>query len=302
MSIVRLIWEKVVINFLCEKLFESNTALSESGIFLVKVKTGKKEAIRNYNYLSEDFERPPQLLPYGDNCMGRIAVESTTADNYFEWLKAVAEWKKTENAPNGFCPICYPPNMTEPDISIAFFFLRAEDDMQLNEERKSYILSVQVKLRKKAIIKESFTVCDEMKTDNRTAQAQSIQHLWNSGITNAAEIRRSTNISRTVEPNRMFINKNGKSNPPKANDTLNEIYKDQGWFDRNMKMIVVYPCNPQRKDQYQQTSDASRRKSIIPRVIIDMENASTLFPDDCQEWIQEYKKKIPDDWDCSDEK
>jgi len=269
-SMAGLIWEKIVVNFLRKKLFESNTALSESGMFLVKVKTGKKEAIRNYNYLPEDFERPPQLLPYGDNCMGRIAVESTTADNYLEWLRAVAEWEKTGNVPKGFCPICYPPNMAGPDISIAFFFPRAEDDiqldeaeddMQLDEERKSYILNVQVKLRKKAMIKESF---------------------------------------RTVEPNRMFIDKNGKSNPPKANATLNKIYKDQGWFDRNMKMIVVYPCNPQRKGQYQQTSGASRRKSIIPRVIIDMENASTLFPDDCQEWIQEYKKKIPDDWDCSD--
>jgi hypothetical protein len=185
----------------------------------------------------------PQLLPCGDKCVGQIAVESTTADNYLEWLRAVAEWEKTGNVPKEFCPICYPPNMAGPDISIAFFFPRAEDDMQLDEERKSYILNVQVKLRKKAVIKQSF---------------------------------------RTVEPNLMFIDKNGKSNPPKANSTLKKIYEDQGWFDRNMKMIVVYPCNPQRKGQYQQTPGASRRKGKIPRVIIDMENASTLFPDDCQ--------------------
>ncbi|SRR6266542_1702570 len=35
-----------------------------------------------------------------------------------------------------------------------------------------------------------------MKTNNKTAQAQSIQHLWNTGIRNAAKIQRRTNISR----------------------------------------------------------------------------------------------------------
>src|SRR6266545_4254258 len=37
-----------------------------------------------------------------------------------------------------------------------------------------------------------------MKTNNDTAQAQAIHHLWNSGIRNAAEIRRRTNIPRST--------------------------------------------------------------------------------------------------------
>jgi hypothetical protein len=57
-----LIWEKIVVNFLREKLFESNTALSESGMFLVKVKTRKKEEMIDYDYLPEDFERPPPAV------------------------------------------------------------------------------------------------------------------------------------------------------------------------------------------------------------------------------------------------
>ncbi|CAG8482104.1 6522_t:CDS:2 [Rhizophagus irregularis] len=38
----------------------------------------------------------------------------------------------------------------------------------------------------------------------------------------------------------------------------------------------------------------SEKKAIpaIPRVIIDMENASILFPKDCQEWIKDFKEKI----------
>ena len=62
-------------------------------------------------------------------------------------------------------------------------------------------------------------------------------------------------------------------------------------------MIVVYPCDPKRKSQYQETPGASNRKREIPRVIIDMENADILFPKDCQEWIKEFKAE---DWDCSD--
>ncbi|CAG8682548.1 4260_t:CDS:1, partial [Funneliformis mosseae] len=47
-------------------------------------------------------------------------------------------------------------------------------------------------------------------TDNKTAQAQSIQHLWNSGITNAAKIRRRTNISRsTIYFNLVKLKKTG---------------------------------------------------------------------------------------------
>lgn len=37
-----------------------------------------------------------------------------------------------------------------------------------------------------------------MKTNNNTAQAQTIQHLWNSGIKKAAEIHRRTNIPRST--------------------------------------------------------------------------------------------------------
>jgi len=65
-------------------------------------------------------------------------------------------------------------------------------------------------------------------------------------------------------------------------------------------MIVVFPCSPKRKSQYQQTPGASTRKRKIPRVIIDTENASTLIPEACQEWIKELKEKTSEDWDCSD--
>ena len=261
-SMPGLIWEKIVANFLREKLFESNTALSKSGMFQIKRKKSKRVETINYQYLPEDFERPPELLPYGDQCIGQMAVEFTTADNYLEWLREVAEWEKTGNVSQDFCPICYPPNTAGPDISIAFCFPKSEDDMSLDkeyEERKSYILNVQVKLRKRAVIKQSF---------------------------------------KTVDPRQMFKDKNGKSNPPKANGKLCEIYKKQDWFNRNMKMIVVYPCDSKRKSQYQKTPGASRRNQAIPRVIIDMENADTLFPEDCQKWVKKIKME---DWeDCSD--
>jgi hypothetical protein len=259
------IWEKCVVNFLREKLFNSNMTLSGSKMFQTKVRKGKgKEEIINFRYLPSDFERSPQLLPYGDKCKSRIAVESTTADNYLKWLRAVAEWEKTGNVPKDFCPICYPPNTAGPDISIAFCFPVAENDMQLDEEheeRKSYILNVQVKLRKMPMIKESF---------------------------------------RTVEPTLMFKDKDGTPNPPGAYDKLYKIYKEQSWFERNIRMIVVFPCSPKRKSQYQQTLGASSRNRKIPRVIIDAENASILIPEACQEWIKEFKKKTPEDWDCSD--
>jgi hypothetical protein len=260
-SMSGLIWEKIVVNFLRKKLFESNTALSKSGIFQTKTKTSKQMDTINYNYLPEDFERLPKLLPNGNECIGQIAVECTMADNYLKWLEKVAEWKDTGNVSKDFCPICYPPNTAGPDILIAFYFPKLENDMLLDkefEERKSYILNVQVKLRKKAEMKGSFN---------------------------------------TVEPKLMFIDKNGQSNPPKANDKLCKIYKNQDWFNHNIKMIVVYPCDPKRKSQYYKTPGASKRKRAIPRVIIDMENADVLFPEDCQEWIKELKLES---WDCSD--
>src|SRR4051794_25047587 len=51
------------------KLFEINTDLSESKMFIVK---GQKGKIIDYKYLPEDFERPLQLLPYGDKCVGHF--------------------------------------------------------------------------------------------------------------------------------------------------------------------------------------------------------------------------------------
>ncbi|CAI2199082.1 9294_t:CDS:1, partial [Funneliformis geosporum] len=88
----------------------------------------------NYKYLPEDFERPPELLLYGDKCIGRIAVEFTTDDNYLEWLGKVAEWKKTRNISQDFCPIYYLSNTAGPDISIAFCFSKSENDMPLDKE------------------------------------------------------------------------------------------------------------------------------------------------------------------------
>ncbi|CAB5124980.1 unnamed protein product [Rhizophagus irregularis] len=84
------------------------------------------------------------------------------------------------------------------------------DDMLLDEEdyneedRKSYILNVQAKLRKTYVLKQSF---------------------------------------KTVEPDQMFTDKNYNSNPPGANSELHKIYKEQNWIDRNIKMIVIYSCN-----------------------------------------------------------
>ncbi|PKC05109.1 hypothetical protein RhiirA5_228013 [Rhizophagus irregularis] len=84
------------------------------------------------------------------------------------------------------------------------------DDMLLDEEdyneedRKSYILNVQAKLRKTYVLKQSF---------------------------------------KTVEPDQMFTDKKYNSNPPGANSELHKIYKEQNWIDRNIKMIVIYSCN-----------------------------------------------------------
>src|SRR5436305_14986243 len=87
------IWEKCVVNLLRKKLFKSKKTLSESGMFHIKVGKGNREEIINYKYLPEDFERPPELLQCGEKCMGQIAVECTTADNYLKWLREVAEWE-----------------------------------------------------------------------------------------------------------------------------------------------------------------------------------------------------------------
>jgi hypothetical protein len=268
-----LIWENCIVNFLRQELFESDMALSESKMFGIKAKIRNDEKFYKYKYLPEDFERPPRLLPYGDKCVGQIAVEFNTSDDYLKWLEAVSKWEEEGCLPEDFCPICFPPNTAGPDISIAFNCpkTKTENDMDVNEilEQKSYILNVQVKLRKLPIIKESF---------------------------------------KTVEPRRMFMDKNGKSNPPEANARLCNIYKKMNWFDRNIRMIVVYPCDIKRKQPYQQTPGASRRNPAIPRVIIDMENADILFNEECQEWIKDFKKNSknpenfenPKGWDCSD--
>ena len=56
-SMLGFVWKKCVVNLLRQKLFESNTALSESGLFLMK--KGKQKVVK-YQYLPEDFERPPR--------------------------------------------------------------------------------------------------------------------------------------------------------------------------------------------------------------------------------------------------
>lgn len=61
-SMSGLIWEKIVVNFLCKKLFKSNTALSESGMFQIKKKKSNRAETINYKYLPEDFERPLIIL------------------------------------------------------------------------------------------------------------------------------------------------------------------------------------------------------------------------------------------------
>ncbi|CAB5381611.1 unnamed protein product [Rhizophagus irregularis] len=119
-----------------------------------------------------------------------------------------SKWEKTVKVPENFCPICIPPNTAGPDILVAFHFPIADevplyedddikagcydmllderddmplDDMLLDEEdyneedRKSYILNVQAKLRKTYVLKQSF---------------------------------------KTVEPDQMFTDKNYNSNPP----------------------------------------------------------------------------------------
>ncbi|CAG8698663.1 13833_t:CDS:1, partial [Funneliformis mosseae] len=76
-----------------------------------------------------------------------------------------------------------------------------------------------------------------MKTDNKTAQAQSIQHLWNSGITNAAEIRRRTNIPRsTIYLNLAKLKKTGsiihKKRPGLPQKITSESSKALGQYIR----------------------------------------------------------------------
>ena len=40
------------------------------------------------------------------------------------------------NVSEDFYSICYSPNTAGPDISMAFFFSKVEDDMQLNEKHE----------------------------------------------------------------------------------------------------------------------------------------------------------------------
>ena len=120
-SMSGLIWEKCVANFL-HNIFNSDTPLSKH-----------EKLFPDHAYLPKDFESPPKLLPPGKNCIGVIAVELSEPKEYIEWLRIVSLWEKTGKVPDGFCPICYPPNTAGPDISIAFYF---------EGKREAYILNV----------------------------------------------------------------------------------------------------------------------------------------------------------------
>ncbi|CAI2188787.1 18256_t:CDS:2 [Funneliformis geosporum] len=105
---------------------------------------------------------------------------------------------------------------------------------------------------------------------------------------------------KTVNPKTMFTDKDLKPSP--SHDELREIYKQQNWDNRNIQMIVAYPCNFKRKRDYQKTPGASKRVRKIPRLIIDENNAVALISNDCQNWVkvlkQEQGSKV--DWECSD--
>ncbi|GBB89934.1 hypothetical protein RclHR1_01680005 [Rhizophagus clarus] len=105
---------------------------------------------------------------------------------------------------------------------------------------------------------------------------------------------------KTVNPETMFTDKYLKPSP--SHDELREIYKQQNWDNRNIQMIVAYPCNFKRKRNYQKTPGVSKRIRKIPRLIIDENNADALISNDCQNWVkvlkQEQGSKV--DWECSD--
>jgi hypothetical protein len=107
-----------------------------------------------------------------DKCVGRIAVVFNTSDDYLKWLEVVSKWDvflKTFTQ--------YASHQIQQGLIFQLPLTaqkQTENDMEVDKkpERKSYILNVQVKLRKLLMIKESF---------------------------------------KTVEPRQMFMNKNGKS-------------------------------------------------------------------------------------------
>ncbi|CAG8514502.1 8227_t:CDS:2 [Funneliformis mosseae] len=83
----------------------------------------------DHHYLPVDFENSPELLLSDKNC------------------------EKTRNISDGFCPICYSPNIAGPDISIAFFFLKGE-------KKEAYILNTQVKLKNNVELKKACKTVD----------------------------------------------------------------------------------------------------------------------------------------------
>ncbi|CAB4494401.1 unnamed protein product [Rhizophagus irregularis] len=120
-------------------------------MFDVKVKIGDKERINKFGYLPDDFNRPPWLLPNG--------VKSDEVPLY-----------EDDDIKAG----CYDMLLDERDDMPLDDMLLDEEDYN-EEDRKSYILNVQAKLRKTYVLKQSF---------------------------------------KTVEPDQMFTDKNYNSNPP----------------------------------------------------------------------------------------
>ena len=56
----------------------------------------------NYQYLPNDFDNPPKLLPSGKNCAVVISVELSLPKEYIDWLHIVSLWEKTGKVPDGF--------------------------------------------------------------------------------------------------------------------------------------------------------------------------------------------------------
>ena len=98
----------------------------------------------------------------------------------------------------------------------------------------------------------------------------------------------------------MFTDKD--LNPSSSHNELRKIYKQQNWDNRNIQMIVAYPCNFKRKSDYQKTPGASKRACKIPRLIIDENNADALISNDCQKWFKVLKQEqgFKVDLECSD--
>ncbi|CAG8481843.1 3838_t:CDS:2 [Ambispora gerdemannii] len=107
---------------------------------------------------------------------------------------------------------------------------------------------------------------------------------------------------KTVDTDQMFTDKDSIPLDEKVHFELREIYTKQYWYDRNLPMVVTYPCKLSRKRKFQETHGVSKRKCIIPKVIIDKENASALLNYECQKCIKGLKQhQQVFDWDGSDE-